>query len=82
MRIEQLSPRLAALAEEVETHLAGHVERLPVDLNAGQLAYTVAPEALLDVCRTLRDHASLRFDMLMDLAGVDYLGGGATGEQA
>jgi NADH-quinone oxidoreductase subunit C len=73
MRIEQLSPKLAALAEVVEARLAGRVERLPVDLNAGQLAYTVEADALLDVCRTLRDDEALRFEMLMDLAGVDYL---------
>lgn len=73
MRTEELSPRLAALAEAVEQKLAGRVERVPAALNAGQLAYEVAPEALIDVCRTLRDDEALRFEMLIDLAGVDYL---------
>ena len=48
----------------------GRVERLR--LNAGQLAYEVEPGSLLEVCRTLRDDEALRFEMLMDLAGVDY----------
>src|SRR5690606_25051693 len=73
MRTEQLSPRLAALAEAVEGKLTGRVERMPPALNAGQLAYEVEPGSLLDVCRTLRDDEALRFEMLIDLAGVDYL---------
>src|SRR5690554_4854554 len=73
MRTEQLSPRLAALADAIDARFAGRVERLPAALNAGQLAYEVDAAALLDVCRTLRDDAAFRFEMLMDLAGVDYL---------
>ncbi len=73
MRTEQLSPKLAALAEAVEEKLAGRVERVSPGLNAGQLVYEVEPGALLDVCRTLRDEDALRFEMLIDLAGVDYL---------
>src|SRR5690606_19366381 len=73
MRTEQLSPRLAALAEAVDTRLAGRVELASTELNAGQLAYEVEADALLDVCRVLRDDEAFRFEMLMDLAGVDYL---------
>src|SRR5581483_8965529 len=40
---------------------------------AGELAYEIEPASLLATCRTLRDHADLKFEMLMDLAGVDYL---------
>ena len=40
---------------------------------ADELAYEVEAAALLTVCRTLRDAPELRFEMLMDLAGVDYL---------
>jgi len=73
MRTEELSPRLAALADAIDARLAGRVERISAELNAGQLAYEVEAGALLDVCRTLRDDEAFRFEMLMDLAGVDYL---------
>jgi NADH-quinone oxidoreductase subunit C len=33
----------------------------------------VAPQALVDVCRFLRDEAGLRFNMLPCITGVDYL---------
>jgi len=36
----------------------------------------VAPEHFADVARTLRDEAELRFDTLIDVCGVDYLGYG------
>ena len=40
---------------------------------AHELAYEVEAAALTAVCRTLRDAEELKFEMLMDLAGVDYL---------
>ena len=73
MRTEQLSPRLGVLADAIDARFAGQMERLPTDLNAGQLAYELDASALLDVCRALRDDDAFRFEMLMDLAGVDYL---------
>lgn len=39
---------------------------------AGELVIDVAPENLLPVLQTLRDSASTRFAMLMDISGVDY----------
>ncbi len=41
---------------------------LPVDLS-----YDVSPEHLLQVVSTLRDDPELRFQILIDVAGVDYL---------
>ncbi len=66
-----MTERIEALAQRVEAHLAGRVRRVPS--LTGELAYEVEPGVLLDVCRTLRDAPDLRFEMLMDLAGVDYL---------
>jgi NADH-quinone oxidoreductase subunit C len=40
---------------------------------AHELAYEADAASLLSVCRTLRDAPELKFQMLMDLAGVDYL---------
>jgi NADH-quinone oxidoreductase subunit C len=37
-----------------------------------ELAYEVEPAQLLEVCRKLRDVPALRFEQLMDVAGIDY----------
>ena len=66
-----MSERIEALATKVEARLGGAVRRLPA--RAHELAYAVEPPALLEVCGTLRDAPDLKFEMLMDLAGVDYL---------
>ena len=63
--------RIEALARRVDTELAGEVRR--VEALADELAYEVEPASLLAVARRLRDAPDLRFEMLMDLAGIDYL---------
>src|SRR5262245_32063296 len=40
----------------------------------GDATAIVTREKLLDVCRWLRDDPDLRFEMLMDVTAVDYLG--------
>lgn len=62
---------IETFAEAVSARLEGRVTR--VTSLADELAYEVEPEALLGVCTTLRDAEELRFEMLIDLAGVDYL---------
>lgn len=37
------------------------------------MLYETAPAGLLEVCRALRDEEPFKFEMLQDLAGVDYL---------
>ena len=69
-----MTERIEALALRVDAHLKGAVRRAPS--LPDELAYDVEPAALLEVCRTLRDAPELKFEMLMDLAGVDYLGYG------
>ncbi len=66
-----MSELIEALAGKVEARLAGSVRRLPSLPH--EFACQTDAAALLEVCRTLRDAAELRFEMLMDLAGVDYL---------
>jgi NADH-quinone oxidoreductase subunit C len=66
-----VSERIEALAGRVAAQLQGSVRRLPS--LAGELAFEVEAAELLRVCRALRDAAELRFEMLMDLAGIDYL---------
>jgi NADH-quinone oxidoreductase subunit C len=40
----------------------------------GELTVVVNREQIVEICRFLKDDADLRFDLLMDMAGVDYLG--------
>ena len=44
----------------------------------GETTIEVLPENWLAVAATLRDHADLRFDVLIDVAGVDYFSYGQT----
>src|SRR5690606_20136122 len=67
----KLTEHIETLAAKVEAHLQDKVRRVPSLPH--ELAYEVEPSALLEVCRTLRDAQELRFEMLMDLAGIDYL---------
>jgi NADH-quinone oxidoreductase subunit C len=66
-----VSEPIEALALHVDAHLTGKVQRVPS--RAAELAYEVEPADLLAVCQTLRDAPELKFEMLMDVAGVDYL---------
>jgi NADH-quinone oxidoreductase subunit C len=64
------------LARRVEAVLGTRARRCPSpDV---ELAIEVEASQLLEVARTLRDEPQLRFEMLMDLAGVDYLDYGRT----
>jgi len=55
----------------VDAQLKDGVRRVPS--LADELAYEVDAANLLTVCRTLRDAPDLKFEILTDLAGVDYL---------
>lgn len=65
------SPGASELSGKIEARLGEAAERLPA--LPGDLAYELKPEALLAACRALRDSPELRFEQLMDVAGVDYL---------
>lgn len=45
-----------------------------VVVDRGEITFHVAREHLLGVIRTLRDDPALRFELLSELSGVDYLG--------
>src|SRR5262245_52047461 len=40
----------------------------------GEETLVVSREAIVEICRWLRDDPDQRYDLLMDVAGVDYLG--------
>jgi NADH-quinone oxidoreductase subunit C len=70
MQRKDLTPRYAVLAGAIEAKLGSRIERLPT--STGELGYRIEPEDLLEVCRALRDTPDFKFEMLMDVCGVDY----------
>jgi NADH-quinone oxidoreductase subunit C len=70
MQLKDLTPRYAALAGAIEAKLGRRVERLPT--TTGELGFSVAPDDLLEVCRTLRDAPETKLEILIDVCGVDY----------
>jgi NADH-quinone oxidoreductase subunit C len=66
--------RLETLAQTIAEALPGKLSR--VSNSAGELTYEVPAEQLLSVATVLRDAAELKFQMCMDVCGVDYLAHG------
>ena len=62
-KAEQLSEKLTQL---LSSQLATNT------VNVNEVTVEVAAKDLLSVCKKLRDEASLGFEMLIDLCGVDY----------
>jgi NADH-quinone oxidoreductase subunit C len=59
--VEKLRQRFANAVQEVtEAH--------------GEVTLVVDREQIVDVCRWLKDEPDSRYDLLMDMGGVDYLG--------
>jgi NADH-quinone oxidoreductase subunit C len=66
-----LTARIQALAAKVDAALGGRVRRaasLP-----HEIVYEVDAANYLEACKVLRDAPELKFEQLIDLAGVDYL---------
>jgi len=66
-----MASRSETLASTVTARFGDRLRPLPVV--AGDVAFEVTPEELLAVCRELRDDPELKFEQLVDLAGVDFL---------
>lgn len=62
-KLETLKAAITSILGERVAHLAESID---------QLTLTVKVEDYLNVVAVLRDNSSLRFEQLMDLAGVDY----------
>jgi NADH-quinone oxidoreductase subunit C len=43
-----------------------------VTVDRGEITFYLVPEHLVEVCRTLRDDAALRFELCSSVSGVDY----------
>jgi NADH-quinone oxidoreductase subunit C len=63
--------RLELLASTVERTLPGKLQSIAS--SCGELTYEVSADGLLDASTLLRDAAELKFEMCMDVCGVDYL---------
>ncbi|MGH8377776.1 MAG: NADH-quinone oxidoreductase subunit C [Gammaproteobacteria bacterium] len=62
------------LAGHVESRFSEAVKRVPSTVD--QLVYEISTVKLREICRVLRDEEPFRFEQLMDVSGVDYLGYG------
>lgn len=65
-----MTDKLATLKAALEKALGNRIQSLTEAV--GELTLVVKVADYLDVMRTLRDDASLKFEQLMDLCGVDY----------
>jgi NADH-quinone oxidoreductase subunit C len=74
MRTKELSPKYSTLSAQIDARLGAKLARLTT--STGELGYVVDGESLLECCETLRDDPALKFELLIDLCGVDYLGYG------
>src|SRR5262245_23841455 len=63
--------KIAALAAKVEARLTGKLTRVPS--LPDELCYEVQPADIKAACLALRDDPELKFEILIDLAGLDYL---------
>jgi len=63
--------KITALAARIEARLPDQVLR--VHSLPDELCYEVQPANIRPVCLALRDDAALKFEILIDLAGIDYL---------
>ncbi|HTU66820.1 MAG TPA: NADH-quinone oxidoreductase subunit C [Steroidobacteraceae bacterium] len=63
--------KIAALAAKAEAALPDLLLRVPS--LPDELCYEVQPANLKKVCLVLRDDPGLKFETLIDLAGIDYL---------
>jgi NADH-quinone oxidoreductase subunit C len=66
-----MSQHVEHMAARIEARLAGRVTRRPS--LASDLLFDVPATDLVAVATLLRNDAELRFEMLIDVAGVDYL---------
>jgi NADH-quinone oxidoreductase subunit C len=68
---------IETLATKVQERFAGMAERCALAL--GEITLQIPRGSVTDVCLALRDEPDFRFDMLVDLCGVDYQGYGEGG---
>ena len=65
-----MTQKLDTLQAALQTTLGDHI--LTLVRERGEITITVDAAQYLQVATTLRDHAALQFEQLIDLCGVDY----------
>jgi NADH-quinone oxidoreductase subunit C len=65
-----MSQKLANLQVALQNVLGDKIKRM--DYLKGEVTLTVSAADYFEVARSLRDHADLRFEQLVDLCGMDY----------
>jgi NADH-quinone oxidoreductase subunit C len=65
-----MSQKLANLQVALQNVLGDKIKRM--DYLKGEVTLTVSASDYFEVARSLRDHADLRFEQLVDLCGMDY----------
>jgi NADH-quinone oxidoreductase subunit C len=63
--------KITALAAKVDARLPTLLQRVPA--LPDELCYEVQPSNIKEVCLAMRDDPGLKFEILIDLAGLDYL---------
>jgi len=66
-----MKPRYTELAQKISTRFGDRLS--VVDSICGELTYELDKSELLDVAKALRDEDEFRFELLVDVCGVDYL---------
>jgi NADH-quinone oxidoreductase subunit C len=66
-----MTERIKTLAANVDARLPGLLTR--ISSLPDELCYEVEPDRLKEVCLALRDSPELKFEILVDVAGIDYL---------
>ncbi len=66
-----MGANLETIAGRLDEVLGESLRRVPS--LSGELCYEVDPSRLVEACVILRDDAGLRFEVLVDVAGIDYL---------
>jgi NADH-quinone oxidoreductase subunit C len=65
-----LTVSITQLEDTLRKVFAGHSPDICIAL--GEITMTVAAQDYVEIAQTLRDHADLAFEQLVDLCGVDY----------
>jgi NADH-quinone oxidoreductase subunit C len=71
-----MTEKITTVAAKVEARLPGQLTR--ITSLPDELCYEVQPDKLKETCLALRDSPELKFEILIDVAGIDYLDYGTT----